>query len=100
MSLCLTRAHYTQDAFKAMVVNAGGTLCNAESTDLITMEQQLEAMKGAGKIAASDRAPGKQAFRPCDSQDDSVAAGSNDRFACAAVSIERSSNLMPIEATC
>ena len=108
MSLYLTRAHYTQEAFKGLIANPGdrkaagktmfeaaglklhhmwysgngeviavvegnavagatvvmvvmasGAFSSAESTEMITMEQQVEAMRAAGKVAAAYRAPGK-----------------------------------------
>lgn len=43
----------------AMVVMASGTFSEAESVELITPEQQVEAMKLAGTVAAKYRPPGK-----------------------------------------
>lgn len=42
-----------------MVVMASGGFTNAEVTELITMSQMTDAMKGAGAIAAKFRPPGK-----------------------------------------
>ncbi len=109
MSLYLTRARYTPDAYKGMIANpaerasvakamfeaagmklhhiwmagstgevvtivegsavsgaavgmvvmASGTFSEAESIELITPDQQVEAMKLAGTVAAKYRPPGK-----------------------------------------
>jgi uncharacterized protein with GYD domain len=42
-----------------MVVMASGGFSDGESTELITMSQMTEAMKGAGAVAAKFRPPGK-----------------------------------------
>ncbi len=42
-----------------MVVMASGASFETESVELITPEQQVEAMKMAGKVAAKYCAPGK-----------------------------------------
>ncbi len=43
----------------AMVVMASGTFSEASSIELITPDQQVEAMKLAGTVAAKYRPPGK-----------------------------------------
>lgn len=42
-----------------MVVMASGAFSSTDSIELITMEQQVEAMKLAGTVAAKYRPPGK-----------------------------------------
>lgn len=43
----------------SMAVMASGAFSNAESVELITMKQQVDAMKGAAKVAGKYRPPGK-----------------------------------------
>ena len=42
-----------------MVIMATGRFTSVESIELITMGQMIEAMKGAGAVAAKFRPPGK-----------------------------------------
>lgn len=57
--ICICEGDAISGATVAMVVMASGAFLNAETVELLTMKQQVEAMKGAGKVAAKYRAPGK-----------------------------------------
>lgn len=57
--VCIAEGDAVQGASVAMVVMASGGLCNASVQELLTMKQQVDAMKGAGEAAAKYRPPGK-----------------------------------------
>jgi uncharacterized protein with GYD domain len=57
--VCVAEGNAVAGATVAMVVTASGALCDAESIELLTMQQQVEAMKQASKIAEKYRPPGK-----------------------------------------
>ena len=57
--ICVVEGHAVAGSTAGMVVMASGGFTSVESTELITMEQMTEAMKGAGAVAAKFRPPGK-----------------------------------------
>ncbi len=57
--VCIVEGNAISGSAVGMVVMASGAFSKVESTELITMEQQLDAMKLAGKVAAKYRPPGK-----------------------------------------
>lgn len=57
--ICIVEGNAVSGSAVAMVVMASGAFSKAESVELITPEQHVEAMKLAGTVAAKYRAPGK-----------------------------------------
>jgi uncharacterized protein with GYD domain len=57
--VCIVEGSVVSGSAVAMVVMASGAFSEAESVELMTPEQQVEAMKLAGKVTAKYRAPGK-----------------------------------------
>jgi uncharacterized protein with GYD domain len=59
--VCIAEGGAVNGASVAMVITASGGLCNATVEELLTTQQQVEAMKAAGEVAAKYRAPGASA---------------------------------------
>lgn len=57
--ICVVEGTAVAGATVGMVVMASGAFDSVDSTELITMAQMVEAMKGAGAVAAKFRPPGK-----------------------------------------
>ena len=57
--ICIAEGNAVQNATVAMVVAASGGLCNPSMEELLTMKDQVEAMKQAGEVSAKYRPPGK-----------------------------------------
>lgn len=57
--VCVVEGNAVSGAAVTMVVMASGAFSEVELVELITPEQQVEAMKLAGTVAAKYRAPGK-----------------------------------------
>jgi len=57
--VCIVEGNAVSGTAVAMVVMASGAFSDAESVELITPEQHVEAMKLASNVAAKYRAPGK-----------------------------------------
>ena len=57
--VCIVEGSAVSGSAVGMVVMASGAFSEVDSTELITMEQQVDAMKLAGKVAAKYRPPGK-----------------------------------------
>ena len=57
--ICVVEGNAVAGSLAGMVVMASGGFTAVESTELITMGQMVEAMKGAGAVAAKFRPPGK-----------------------------------------
>ncbi len=56
---CVVEGTAVAGSTVGMVVMASGGFTSVESTELITMGQMIDAMKGAGAVAAKFRPPGK-----------------------------------------
>jgi uncharacterized protein with GYD domain len=57
--ICIVEGNAVAGSTAGMVTMASGGFISGESTELITMAQMTEAMKGAGVVAAKFRPPGK-----------------------------------------
>jgi hypothetical protein len=57
--ICVVEGDAVAGTAVSMVVMASGAFSSASSIELISPEQQVAAMKRAGKVAAKYRAPGK-----------------------------------------
>ena len=57
--ICVVQADAVSASMVGMVVMASGGFTSVESIELITMGQMMDAMKGAGAVAARFRPPGK-----------------------------------------
>lgn len=57
--VCVIEGDFVSGASVGMVMMASGAFASVESVELMTMAQQLDAMKRADKIAAAYRPPGK-----------------------------------------
>ncbi len=57
--VCIGEGDAASAATIGMVVMASGAFSSVDSTELITMKQQVEAMQAAGQVAAKYRPPGK-----------------------------------------
>ena len=57
--ICIVEGDAVAGSAAVMVIMATGRFTSVESIELITMGQMIEAMKGAGAVAAKFRPPGK-----------------------------------------
>jgi uncharacterized protein with GYD domain len=57
--ICVVEGTAVAGSTASMVVLASGGFTTVETIELITMGQMIEAMKGAGAVAAKFRPPGK-----------------------------------------
>lgn len=57
--ICIVEGNEVAGSAVTMVVLASGGFSDVESTVIITTAQMIEAMKGAGPVAAKFRPPGK-----------------------------------------
>ena len=57
--ICVVEGTAVAGSVASMVVMASGGVSAVESRELITMAQMIDAMKGAGAVAAKFRPPGK-----------------------------------------
>ena len=58
-AIMIVEGNIVAEATAEMVVMASGTIADISSIELITTQQQLDAMKAGAAVAAKYRAPGK-----------------------------------------
>jgi len=58
-AIMIVEGNVVAEATAEMVVMASGTIADISSIELITTQQQLDAMKAGAAVAAKYRAPGK-----------------------------------------